>query len=139
MVKCFCVCNQTQFRAKFQRSKDNSNRQFNLSTLIIDILDNRHESENGFHKSSPVPYLGCFGKEKENECMLFQSSSRDRRKADVMLPLWFSLGQLLFLAMGPLHRIFGGTSSSLPSLLFVLGASVLSMSVNLPLCFCFIA
>jgi hypothetical protein len=58
-------------------------------------------------KSSPLRLSGDdLVKEKENECKLFQSSPKDRRRSrDVLPPLWLLLEECLVL--GLLRRISG--------------------------------
>ena len=58
-------------------------------------------------KSSPLRLSGDdLVKEKENECKLFQSSPKDRRRSrDVLPPLWLPLEEGLVLVLGPSGRI----------------------------------
>ena len=70
-----------------------------------DSLDPRHDAENEFQKAVLSPVQDALVKEKEIEHNLFQSSPREKRLGDILLPLWLLLEECLFLLLVPLGRI----------------------------------
>jgi hypothetical protein len=53
-------------------------------------------------RKTVLPHLprDALAEEKENTCKMFQSSPRDRRRSDVLPPLWLLLEECLFIACG---------------------------------------